>query len=411
MPSYEVANYIALAIPIFFLLIGVELLVSKMRKTNLYRFNDAVTNISCGIGQQVIGVFLKFLGVISYIYIYDQFRFFDIPQTLLVGFLLFLGIDFFYYWFHRLAHEISFLWGSHVVHHQSEEYNLTVALRQSWTQNLFSTWFYTPLAFLGFHPIMFLIINQFQTLYQFWIHTRTINKMPKVFEYFFNTPSHHRVHHGVNPKYIDRNHGGTLIIYDRLFGTFQEEEEEVVYGVTQQPNSWNPVWLNVEYWVWLFREAGKTRTWSDWFSMMVREPGWRPDYLGGAAEAKHGITPDEFPKYDTTIPMSLNLYILFQYFFILGGATFFLFQSNGWNIGLKIGVTLLVIISLVNLGGLFEKKPWVWYAEYSRLLISAGGIVALLLGTAYFPMAVVVSIAFLLGSAIWLSGHRQVFFS
>ena len=222
-------SLIVYSIPIFFLLIGVELLITRVRGLSYYRFNDAITNLSCGIGSQVTGIFMKFLTFGVYVIIYEHSPLTGkIPYNYLTIILLFLGVDFFYYWFHRLAHEISFLWGSHVVHHQSEEYNLSVALRQAWVQGAFSWIFYLPLAFIGFNPYMFATIASLQTLYQFWIHTKVIGRMPAWFEFIFATPSHHRVHHGVNPKYIDKNHAGTLIIWDRIFGTFQQEEEEVV---------------------------------------------------------------------------------------------------------------------------------------------------------------------------------------
>ena len=206
--------------------------------------------MSCGIGSQVSGLFLKALTVLAYIKLYEISPLKGkIPNAWWVWVALFVGVDFFYYWFHRLAHEISIMWGSHAVHHQSEEYNLTVALRQAWYQGAFSFVFYLPLAIMGFRPEMFFVISALVTLYQFWIHTKLINKMPAPFEYIFNTPSHHRVHHGVNPQYIDKNHAGTLIIWDRMFGTFEPEVEEVVYGITKQSKSWNPIWLNFEYWV------------------------------------------------------------------------------------------------------------------------------------------------------------------
>ncbi len=405
----EAVNYIALAIPIFFLLIGIELLIEKMQKTKLYRFNDAVTNISCGIGQQIIGVFTKTIVILGYVFLYNNYRFFDIQSTVWTWIILFIGVDFFYYWFHRAAHEISILWGSHVVHHQSEEYNLSVALRQGWVQNFFSNIFYLPLAIIGFNPILFITINSFQTLYQFWIHTKTINRLPKPIEYVFNTPSHHRVHHGVNPKYIDRNHGGTLIIFDRIFGTFQAEEEEVVYGITQQPHSWNPLWLNLEYWWRLFGDVQKADNWSDRINLLVQPPGWKPASFGEIKKKKRVVTPETFQKYDTTIPMGLNYYILLQYALVLIGASAFLFLSASLSILLKILCASLVILAIVNLGALFEKKTWVWYVEHLRLLITAALVIVLSLGLSTPILIIVLSVFFLLGSIIWLNGYRSLF--
>ena len=164
-------DYIALSIPIFFLLIGIELAYTYFHKLKYYRLNDSISNLSQGIGQQVTGIFMKTAVFFGYKYIYEHLRFFDLPSTVLVWILLFIGVDFFYYWFHRMSHQVNGLWASHIVHHQSEEYNLSVALRQSWFQGWFSWVFYLPLAFFGFDPIMFLTISSFNTLYQFWIHT------------------------------------------------------------------------------------------------------------------------------------------------------------------------------------------------------------------------------------------------
>ena len=234
-------DYIALSIPIFFILIAVELGYAFYKKLNYYRLNDSLANLSQGIGSQLVGIFLKTITFFGYLFIYESWRFYSFPNTIWTWLILFMGVDFFYYWFHRLSHQINALWAAHIVHHQSEEYNLTVALRQSWFQSGFSWVFYLPLAFVGFEPVMFLTVSAFNTLYQFWIHTRAIGDMGFL-EWFLNTPSHHRVHHGSNSKYIDKNHAGTLIIWDRLFGTFKVlPREEIVYGVDthMQPEEHN----------------------------------------------------------------------------------------------------------------------------------------------------------------------------
>lgn len=393
----EAANYIALAIPVFFLLIGVELLIGKIKRTQYYRFNDALTNLSCGITQQVGGVFLKTLLLIGYIYLYENHRLFDFPSDAWwTWVILFLGVDFFYYWFHRYAHEISLMWGGHIVHHQSEEYNLSVALRQGAFQALFSWIFYLPLGFIGFDPITFVIVNQFQTLYQFWIHTKAIDKLHPVFEFVFNTPSHHRVHHGQNPKYIDRNHGGTLIIWDRMFGTFQAEEEEVVYGVTKGLNSWNPVWANLDYFKDIFSLAFKVRTVGDFIRVFTKPPGWRPEYLGGP-QAPREITVKEFKKYDVVVPKGLNRYVLFQYVLILVGATFFLFSSDkfgdmygrGEGIFWQVTLAVMIVASVATLGGLLERRRWAVFGEGARLLVIAGLLSALFREESWLIWAIV----------------------
>jgi len=361
-------NYIILSIPIFFILIGVEVLVSKLSRSHLYRFNDAVSNISCGVIQQIIGVLTKTVMIVGYIYLFNHFRVFEISNSWWVYILLFIGVDFFYYWFHRLSHEVNFLWGAHIVHHQSEEYNLSVALRQSTFQGFFSIIFYLPLAVIGFNPVAFVTINAFQTLYQFWIHTKTINKLHPVFEFVFCTPSHHRVHHGRNPQYIDKNHGGTLIIFDRMFGTFQPEEEEVVYGVTKPLASWNPVWANFDYYRDMLGDLKMILSWTDRFKYIFANPGWMPASLGGS-KAIEDVTPDTASKYDTRISDSLNYYILIQYLIAMGITTVLLFSTDHplMTMSIMLGVSAWIIISIATLGAIFESRRWAMIVEPVRL--------------------------------------------
>ena len=406
-------NLIIYAIPVFFLLIGVELLITKMRGLSYYRFHDSVTNLSLGIGSTVTGVFLKTLTVIAYIKLFEISPMNGkIPNAWWVYVLLFFGADFFYYWFHRLAHEISVMWGSHAVHHQSEEYNLTVALRQAWYQGAFSFVFYLPLALVGFPPVMFFVVSQVITLYQFWIHTKLINKMPAPFEYIFNTPSHHRVHHGVNPQYIDKNHAGTLIIWDRMFGTFEPEQEEVVFGITKQSKSWNPVWVNLEYWVDLSKDMRQVNNWRDRVSLLVKMPGWKPEELGGPGELKP-VTPETFHKYNTEIPPGLNYYVLFQFIIILAASTSFLvFQGKGPindSMALNAALACLIIFSLFNLGGIFEKKSWVLGLEYLRIVLLAGVIIVLFNNYSLLNVVGIVTLAVSLTSIIWFSLYFSEF--
>jgi sterol desaturase/sphingolipid hydroxylase (fatty acid hydroxylase superfamily) len=205
-------NPIILAIPVYFILMGVEVLYDQLKHKKRYRLNDAITNISCGITEQATGVFVKVFTVAVYHFFFVNFAVFSVPETVFWTVVLFLGVDFFYYWAHRMSHQINLFWIGHIVHHQSEDYNFSVALRQGALQKVFTSVFYIPLAVIGFKTEWFLFIGAFTTLYQFWIHTEMIDKLPRWFEFIFNTPSHHRVHHGRNEKYLDKNHAGTLII-------------------------------------------------------------------------------------------------------------------------------------------------------------------------------------------------------
>lgn len=361
-------SLIVYSIPAFFVLIAVEIIIDKIKKTNLYRLNDTISNINTGIVQQVTGVLLKLLNIGVYIWIYENYRIASIPNTWYTWILLLIGVDFFYYWFHRLSHEISVLWGTHVVHHQSEEYNLSVALRQSATQVFGSFWFYLPLAFFGFDPLSFIVISQIQTLYQFWIHTRLIGKLSSWFEFVFNTPSHHRVHHGINPKYIDKNHGGTFIIFDRIFGTFQKEEEEVHYGITSQLKSWNIAVANFDYYGWILQQLVKVKNIKDFFFVLLKPPGWRPDYLGGA------IVPKEIDKnrklYDADARPNQHIYICIQFLTLLAFVSYFLFGIAKFDIYQQLAGITLIVLSTISIGTLFEYKVWPAYLEFIRLLLA-----------------------------------------
>ena len=187
-----------------------------------------------------------------------------------------LGWDFAYYWAHRWQHEIRFFWAAHVNHHSSTHYNFGTALRQPWLPLMFLIAF-PPLALVGVRPWLILVCGGLNLIYQFWIHTELVDRMPRWFEFVFNTPSHHRVHHGSNPQYLDRNHGGILIVWDRLFGTFEPERERVVYGLTNDIHTFNPLRIFSHEIAAMFRDAARARSWGDCFRFVFRGPDWAPE--------------------------------------------------------------------------------------------------------------------------------------
>lgn len=368
-------DYIALSVPVFFILIGIELAYTFYKKLNYYRLNDSIANLSQGIGQQITGVFMKTVLFFGYMYIFEHWRLFDLPQSIWTWIILFIGVDFFYYWFHRMSHQINALWAAHIVHHQSEEYNLTVALRQSWFQGWFSWVFYLPLAFIGFDPVSFLTLSAFNTLYQFWIHTRAIKSMGPL-EWILNTPSHHRVHHGSNPKYIDKNHAGTLIIWDKIFGTFQKEEDEVYYGITTPLASWNPIWANVHYWAELWSTAKQSPKWSDKINVFLKPPGWFPAHLGGFKPAPD-IDPASYAKYNPQFHQKFSGYVLLQFLVSLATGSAILFLNETLPTTPLICGSIFSILTLLTCGALLEEKKWLIYFEYCRLI--SGILIVLLL--------------------------------
>jgi alkylglycerol monooxygenase len=367
-------NPIVLSIPIFFILIGVELLVERFTHQKLYRLPDAIANLSCGITSQLSGLFLKIFAIGVYQYLFEHFALFTLDRSFVYWIVLILLVDLAYYWAHRMSHEINLFWGGHVVHHQSEDYNLSVALRQSSLQVIWTFGFSLPIAFFGFRTIDFALIAAFNTLYQFWIHTETINKLPRWFEFIFNTPSHHRVHHGRDPKYIDKNHAGSLIIWDRMFGTFQAEEEKPTYGITKPINSWNAIWANMSHYAEMGKDMKRIPKWSDKIKYMFMKPGWLPEELGGYRPAPE-VDKSSYRKYETPSPLSLNLYVLFQYILCLIGTSIFLFSqklpdgSDRFSLGENFFITALISIVVMNCGVLFEQRSWIRWAEWARIIV------------------------------------------
>jgi sterol desaturase/sphingolipid hydroxylase (fatty acid hydroxylase superfamily) len=362
-------NPIAIAIPIFMVLIIIEWLVANRQRLRVYRFADAITDLSCGVSSQITGVFLHAALVAPYWWIYDNARFMTLDSTWWGTHLIALFVlDFAYYWWHRWTHEMNLGWMSHVVHHQSEEYNLAVALRQSITSPI-SIWpFYIPMAFLGIHPLVYVGHSALNTLYQFWIHTETIGKLGPI-GWVFNTPSHHRVHHGINPSYIDKNYAGVFILWDKMFGTFEPEAEEVVYGTVKPLASYNVFWANLWYAVLLFKDFRAATSLRDKFKVWFAHPGWRPEGLP-AYPKPEPISREEQRKYDPKVSPKTALYVGLQFIPVSVALVFFLwFDSTAtWSIlGAVAGPILMANLAW---GGLFERKSWALPLEVTRLLVS-----------------------------------------
>ncbi len=383
-------DYIVLAIPVFFALIALEWLASRLLERDVYRLADSLGDLGCGIVDQLLGLFMKTAVFAGYLALY-QGRLCDLPgDSAWVWLACFVGVDFLYYWFHRKSHEVAFLWAAHAVHHQSEEYNLTVALRQGALQGWFSWVFYLPLALVGFPPVVFLTCSSFNTLYQFWIHTRLIGRLGPV-ERLFNTPSHHRVHHGRNPEYIDRNHAGVFIVWDKLFGTFAPEREEPVYGVTSPLRSWNPVWANLDVWAGLLREARRASRWADRLRVFLKPPGWRPEELGGYVPAPP-VDRASYRKFETPAGGALQAYAALHFVLVLGFSSWLLFRQQHLSPALLVAGALACTVSLVTIAGLLERKPWAPALECSRLVL-------LTMGVATWSTAAALAAAFVLAAA------------
>lgn len=271
-------DLIQYAIPGFIILLIAEVIVTARQQKDYYDAKDTAGSLAMGIGNVIVGFVGKAIvfGAFSLVY---QFRLFTVDMTqgwAWVG--LFFADDFSYYWFHRISHGSRYFWASHVVHHSSQKYNLGTALRQTWTGNItgaFVFWLWLPL--VGIHPVAVMTMQAVSLLYQFWIHTEHIDKLPAPIEFIFNTPSHHRVHHGSDLAYLDKNHAGVLIIWDRLFGTFEPERARPTYGLTTNLTSHNPVKIAFHEWTAMGRDVSRAGSLRNALGYIFGPPGWSHD--------------------------------------------------------------------------------------------------------------------------------------
>lgn len=269
-------NLLLYAIPLFVILSIAETIFLFRETGNSQIKKDFVTNVALGLGFIMLSVFTKSVVLYCYNFLY-QYRFFSISNTRAWTWLLcFFADDFTYYWFHRISHIIRFFWASHVVHHSSQFYSFAAALRQTWTGNItgvFLFWGWMPLA--GFDPTIIIVVKSISLIYQFFIHTERIHKLPGCFEYIFNTPSHHRVHHGSNEEYLDKNFGGILIIWDRMFGTYLPETTRPKYGLTKDINSNNIFTIAFYEWAAIYKDLKHADNKSDKWNYLFNKPGWK----------------------------------------------------------------------------------------------------------------------------------------
>ena len=276
MPDFSPVDY---AVPGFVLLVLLEMVWAWKNRPEAYEPRDTLTSLAFGLGSTVVGAAVggAFLALFLWTW---QFRLFDIGWAWWAWIACFVLDDLKYYWVHRAGHRIRWFWAAHVNHHSSQHYNLSTALRQTWTGPLTLGFaFALPLVLLGFHPVMIAVCGGFNLIYQFWIHTEAIGKMPRWFEAVMNTPSHHRVHHATNPRYLDRNYAGVFIVWDRMFGTFEEErpdEERIRYGIVRQLGSFNLLWAVFHEWVGIAQDMWRA-PWRHKLSYLLREPGWTHD--------------------------------------------------------------------------------------------------------------------------------------
>ncbi len=365
-------DLILLAVPFFFVLIAVELVADRVRGQRNFTLADSINSLSTGALSTSTGLLTKGVGLVTYALAFEHLAVLRLPaEAWWVWLLAIVLYDFCYYWLHRLGHERNVLWAAHSVHHQSEEYNLTTALRQTSSGFIFSWLFYLPLALVGVPPLVFITVASLNLLYQFWVHTRHIPKLGWL-EWVLITPSNHRVHHAQNPAYLDRNYGGVFILWDRLFGTFKEEDpaEPVVFGVTTPLASWNPLWANLQFYAQLWHDARHTASLWDKLRIWFMPTGWRPaDVAARYPQAKQDLAL--FRKFEIALGRAQQAYVAAQFVVYVALGSYLMHVADRVPIAALVLGWSLMAFGLFVLGALLENRRWAARLELARLLLNA----------------------------------------
>ncbi|MFL3027140.1 MAG: sterol desaturase family protein [Candidatus Neomarinimicrobiota bacterium] len=359
------------AVPIFMFLIALEALVAKKRGLVVNRQADVITSLSSGLTKMIRDGIRYGFAIIGYSWLVKNLTVFHIENTWIAVIIAFLVQDFTGYCTHRLKHRVNILWNRHVIHHSSEDFNLACALRQSISNAInFSTIFMIPAALLGVPVKIFIILGPIHFFFQFWYHTQLIGKMG-VFEYFLVTPSHHRVHHAINPEYIDKNYGQILIIWDKLFGTFQAETENVkpVYGTLKPVRTWNPVVINFKHFWQLLKDAWHAESYFDKIRIWFMPTGWRPIDVKEKFPLLELTNPAKQSKYNTNNSRSLFAYawaqLVITHLLLLHLLIIFSSHSNTMNYLYAV----VLLLSVFSFTSMLDHSNYSFIAELLKLIL------------------------------------------
>lgn len=377
MQTYaEVVSY---AIPFFVILLMIEYAFSRKMHRSVMQSFDAVSSLSSGVTNSIKDVLGLVIVIVSYTWLEDHLSIFHIENTFLVYFLAFIGIDFVGYWSHRFEHEINIFWNRHIIHHSSEEYNLACALRQN-ISVVFSIFFflYIPMALLGVPADVVAVVAPLHLFAQFWYHTRLIDKMGFL-EYIIVTPSHHRVHHAINPEYIDKNYAQILIIWDKLFGTFQEELVDVppVYGVKKPVRTWNPIWINFQHLYQLAKDAFYTEKLVDKLRIWIMPTGWRPQDRLIADPISYDEDPFAQIKYETPASLKFHIWVWLQLVVHIA-LMLYLFlniEDIGATYSLLYGVFLVAGVGAYT--SLMDRSAWTYFFISIQIVLAVFFVITL----------------------------------
>ena len=397
---------VSFAVPVFVSLIAVELIAGRVRGTRYYHLADAINSLSCGIVSTGMRVFFGFLGLFAYEWVLLHWAPLRLPDNhWLTWVFAFVLYDLCYYWQHRAGHTVGLFWASHVVHHQSEEFNLTTALRQPGTGAFVNWIFYVPMALCGVPLGVFLLVGVAQLFYQFWPHTQTIGRMGAL-DRWVQTPSNHRVHHAQNGIYLDKNYVGVFLLWDHLFGSFQEErgDEPCIYGIRGQLKSWNPVWANLHYYWAMAQDCRRARRWRDKLRVWFAHPGWRPADVAARFPKPDYDPGRDFARFDPPRSLRLNLYALAQFGVLMAANSHFLVLLPRSPLEMNVLYFGFILASLVTLGGVLESRREFLALEAVRLAGTGGAVLALgaWFGGIRDPRALLAITAFAGVSLAWL---------
>jgi sterol desaturase/sphingolipid hydroxylase (fatty acid hydroxylase superfamily) len=358
-------NYVQIAIPFFILAILLEFLFGVLRKRQTYRLNDTVNSLQMGMLSGLVNVLRLGFSAVVFTWVVSQFGITQWSADYWWQWALaFVAYDLCYYWKHRYGHQWRIMWASHAAHHQSEEYNLSTALRQTGTDYIGFV-FYLPMYLVGTPIEVIISVGSLNLVYQFWVHTEHVRRLG-VLDYIFVTPSNHRVHHAKNPSYIDKNYGGVFVLWDRLFGTFEDEREDEPcrYGITHQLASWNPIWANAHVWWETLKLAVRTRRWQDKFLVWFKGPAWRPADLPAVANVDWREA-----KFDPIVSTFAKAYTFVQ-FWIITYASMLLQEVHGdLPRSLALSAFTLLVLSVFVQGYWLEGRKHAYAVESARLVV------------------------------------------
>ncbi|OYU66158.1 MAG: sterol desaturase [Cytophagaceae bacterium BCCC1] len=370
------AKILLIASPIFLFLVMAEKLYGYLRFKHEFRTMDTISSLSSGYTNTLKDVLGLSITIISYKWFYDHVALFEIKSTIWVYIIAFIALDFSGYWVHRLAHEVNFFWNKHAIHHSSEEFNLACALRQSISTfvNIF-TFFLIPAAIFGVKPEVIGIVAPIQLFAQFWYHTVYIDRMGFL-EKIIVTPSHHRVHHALNPEYLDKNHGQIFIIWDKLFGTFQEELPNLkpVYGITRPMATWNPIKINFKHLWLLILDAWRADSWKDKFRIWFMPTGWRPDGFEEKYPVDKITNPYNFQKYATEFSVGARTWIWVQFFITLGFLSIMFYYFGNLSLTQLLLYGLMIFLNIYAYTEFMDKNPSFLFFELIKNLYGIGMI-------------------------------------